>query len=112
MGYAQAYSFVYSPRPGTPAAGREQVADEVKAERLQRLQALLARQQAGFQAGLVGRTLPVLIERPGRMPGQMGGRSPYLNAVHLEAPAETVGTIVPVRITGAGRASLAGALAA
>jgi tRNA-2-methylthio-N6-dimethylallyladenosine synthase len=112
VGYAQAYSFAYSPRPGTPAAGRAQVAAEVKAERLQRLQRLLARQQADFQEGLVGRTLPVLLERPGRMPGQMAGRSPYLNAVHLDADARAAGTIVPVRIVAAGRNSLAGVLAA
>ena len=112
VGYAQAYSFAYSPRPGTPAAERAQVAAEVKAERLHRLQALLARQQADFQAGLVGRTLPVLVEKPGRMPGQMAGRSPYLNAVHLEAPAETVGAILPVRIVASGSNSLAGVLAA
>jgi tRNA-2-methylthio-N6-dimethylallyladenosine synthase len=110
VGYAQAYSFVYSPRPGTPAAGRAQVPAEVKAERLQRLQALLTRQQAAFQAGLVGRTLPVLVEKPGRMPGQVAGRSPYLNAVHLEA-AVPAGAIVPVRIVAAGRNSLAGELA-
>ena len=91
VGYAQAYSFAYSPRPGTPAAGRPEVPAEVRSERLQRLQALLGRQQAAFQAGLVGRTLPVLVEKPGRNPGQMVGRSPYLNAVHLEAPAELVG---------------------
>ncbi|MFO1210484.1 MAG: tRNA (N6-isopentenyl adenosine(37)-C2)-methylthiotransferase MiaB [Amaricoccus sp.] len=112
VGYAQAYSFAYSPRPGTPAAERAQVAAEVKAERLQRLQALLARQQAAFQAGLVGRTLPVLVEKPGRMPGQMAGRSPYLNAVHLEAPGEAAGTIVPVRIVASGTNSLAGVLVA
>ncbi len=90
VGYAQAYSFAYSPRPGHAgggAAGGRPAA--VRSERLQRLQALLARQQAAFQAGLVGRTLPVLIEKPGREPGQMVGRSPYLNAVHLQAPAET-----------------------
>ncbi|MFO1141735.1 MAG: tRNA (N6-isopentenyl adenosine(37)-C2)-methylthiotransferase MiaB [Amaricoccus sp.] len=112
VGYAQAYSFAYSPRPGTPAAERSQISPEVKAERLQRLQALLVRQQAAFQAGLVGRTLPVLVEKPGRMPGQMAGRSPYLNAVHLEAPAEMAGAIVPVRIEEAGPNSLAGVLAA
>jgi tRNA-2-methylthio-N6-dimethylallyladenosine synthase len=106
VGYAQAYSFAYSPRPGTPAAGRPQVAREVAAERLQRLQALLARQQAVFQAGLVGRELPVLVEKPGRLAGQMVGRSPYLNAVHLAAPAETAGTIVSARILSAEANSL------
>jgi tRNA-2-methylthio-N6-dimethylallyladenosine synthase len=108
VGYAQAFSFAYSPRPGTPAAGRPQVAAEVKAERLRRLQALLSRQQAAFQAGLVGRVLPVLVEKPGRKPGQMVGRSPYLNAVHLDAPAGAVGTIVEVRVVAAEPNSLAG----
>jgi tRNA-2-methylthio-N6-dimethylallyladenosine synthase len=112
VGYAQAFSFVYSPRPGTPASGRPQVPAEVKAERLQRLQALLGRQQGAFQAGLVGRTLPVLVEKPGRLPGQMVGRSPYLNAVHMTAPAAFVGRIVTARIVGAERNSLAGELLA
>jgi tRNA-2-methylthio-N6-dimethylallyladenosine synthase len=111
VGYAQAYSFAYSPRPGTPAAGRPEVAAEVRSERLQRLQALLGRQQAAFQAGLVGRVLPVLVEKPGRNPGQMVGRSPYLNAVHLEADRRLVGSVVPARILAAGPNSLAGTLA-
>ena len=112
VGYAQAFSFAYSPRPGTPAAERPQVADEVKAERLQRLQALLARQQAAHLAGLVGRVLPVLVEKPGRLPGQVAGRSPYLNAVHLEGEPGVIGAVLPVRITAAGPNSLAGELAA
>jgi tRNA-2-methylthio-N6-dimethylallyladenosine synthase len=111
VGYAQAYSFAYSPRPGTPAAGRPEVPAGVRSERLQRLQALLSRQQAAFQAGLVGKTLPVLVEKPGRNPGQMVGRSPYLNAVHLEADQQLVGSVIPVRILAAGPNSLAGALA-
>ena len=110
VGYAQAYSFAYSPRPGTPAAARAEVPAEMRSDRLQRLQALLSRQQAAFQAGLVGRVLPVLLEKPGREPGQMVGRSPYLNAVHLAAPAALAGTIVPVRIVGAATNSLAGEL--
>jgi len=110
VGYAQAYSFAYSPRPGTPAAGRPEVAAGVRSERLQRLQALLARQQAAFLAGMVGRTLPVLVEKPGRRAGQMVGRSPYLNAVHLDAPAGLVGRIVDARIVGAETNSLAGGL--
>ena len=109
--YAQAYAFRYSPRPGTPAAGAEQVPEAVRAERLARLQALLAGQQAEFQRAQVGRTLPVLLEKPGRRPGQMVGRSPYLHAVHLEAPADAAGRIVDARITAAGPNSLAGALA-
>ncbi len=112
VGYAQAYSFAYSPRPGTPAAGRPQVPAAVRTERLHRLQALLARQQAAFLAGLVGRTLPVLIEKPGRMAGQMVGRSPYLTAVHLAAPAEAAGTIVTARIVATETNSLAAELVA
>jgi tRNA-2-methylthio-N6-dimethylallyladenosine synthase len=110
VGYAQAFSFAYSARPGTPAAERPGVPEEVKAERLRRLQAVLNRQQAGFLAAQVGRVLPVLVEKPGREPGQMAGRSPYLNAVHLEAPAEAVGRIVEARIVGAGPHALAGEL--
>ena len=109
--YAQAYAFKYSPRPGTPASGADQVPEEVRAERLARLQALLAEQQADFQRAQIGQTLPVLIEKPGRRPGQMVGRSPYLQAVHLDAPAEAVGQILDARIIGAGPNSLAGALA-
>ncbi len=112
VGYAQAYSFAYSPRPGTPAAGRPEVPAEVRSERLQRLQAVLADQQAAFQAGMVGRTLPVLIEKPGRKPGQMAGRSPYLNAVHLDAPESASGSLVTARIVAAERNSLAGVLVA
>jgi tRNA-2-methylthio-N6-dimethylallyladenosine synthase len=112
VGYAQAFSFAYSPRPGTPAAARPQVADEVKAERLQRLQALLARQQAAHLAGLVGRVLPVLVEKPGRRPGQVAGRSPYLNAVHFAGDHSLIGAVVLVRIAAAGPNSLAGELAA
>jgi tRNA-2-methylthio-N6-dimethylallyladenosine synthase len=110
VGYAQAFSFAYSARPGTPAAERPGVDEAEKAERLRRLQAVLNRQQAAFLAAQVGRVLPVLVEKPGREPGQMAGRSPYLNAVHLEAPAEAVGRIVDARIVGAGPHALAGKL--
>ncbi|MFK7943153.1 MAG: tRNA (N6-isopentenyl adenosine(37)-C2)-methylthiotransferase MiaB [Paracoccaceae bacterium] len=108
--YAQAYSFKYSPRPGTPAAGAEQVPEEEKADRLARLQALLTEQQTAFQKVQVGKILPVLIEKPGRMDGQMVGRSPYLQAVHLDADPSLAGQIVDVTITGAAPNSLAGAL--
>jgi len=104
--YAQAYSFRYSPRPGTPAAGAEQVPEPVKAERLARLQALLAEQQLAFNAASVGRVLPVLVEKPGRHEGQMVGRSPYLQAVHFQAGPDEAGRIRKVRITGAGQNSL------
>ena len=106
VGFAQAYSFTYSPRPGTPAAERAEVAAEVKADRLARLQALLARQQAAFQRAQVGRVLPVLVEKPGRDPGQVAGKSPYLSAVHLAGRPELIGRIVPARITAAVRNSL------
>ena len=112
VGYAQAYSFAYSARPGTPAAGRPLVAAAEVANRLHRLQALLTRQQVDFQAGQVGRVLPVLLEKPGRMPGQVTGRSPYLNAVHLQADVAGIGSIVPVRVVATATNSLSGELAA
>ncbi|MEX2518002.1 MAG: tRNA (N6-isopentenyl adenosine(37)-C2)-methylthiotransferase MiaB [Paracoccaceae bacterium] len=112
VNYAQAYSFRYSPRPGTPAAGMPQVDPDVAAERLQRLQALLGEQQAAFQRACVGRILPVMIEKPGRQAGQMIGRSPYLQSVHLDADPTLVGRIVDVEIIDSGPNSLAGRLAA
>ena len=111
VNYAQAYSFKYSPRPGTPAATAEQVPEDEKADRLARLQALLTEQQTAFQQACVGRTLPVLIEKPGRKAGQMVGRSPYLQAVHLDTDADTRGQIIQTAITGAGPNSLAGRIA-
>ncbi|MEM8790111.1 MAG: tRNA (N6-isopentenyl adenosine(37)-C2)-methylthiotransferase MiaB [Pseudomonadota bacterium] len=109
--YAQAFSFKYSPRPGTPASTSDQVPEDAKAERLSRLQALLAEQQAAFQNDMLGRTLPVLIEKPGRMEGQMVGRSPYLQPVHLDCARDRVGEIVDVTITSTQSNSLGGALA-
>jgi tRNA-2-methylthio-N6-dimethylallyladenosine synthase len=108
--FAQAYPFKYSPRPGTPAAEREQVPEPVKAERLARLQAVLDAQQHHFNAGFVGRRVEVLFDRPGRHPGQLLGRSPHLQAVHATAPAHHLGALLPVQITGAGRNSLSGRL--
>jgi tRNA-2-methylthio-N6-dimethylallyladenosine synthase len=109
IGYAQAYSFKYSPRPGTPGADMpDQVPELVKDERLQRLQELLTRQQAEFAAGLVGRTVSVLIEKPGRNPGQRVGRSPWLQPVVLDEKAGDIGSIIDVRITHAGPNSLFG----
>jgi tRNA-2-methylthio-N6-dimethylallyladenosine synthase len=108
--YASAFSFKYSRRPGTPAAAMPgQVADEVKAERLARLQALLGEQQSAFNDAQVGRTLPVLFEKTGRREGQIAGRSPYLQAVHCEGEEGLIGQIAPVRIVSAGPNSLAGA---
>ena len=111
VGYAQAYSFKYSPRPGTPAATMgQQVPEPVKAERLERLQQLLRRQQEAFNAATVGRTLPVLFEREGRHAGQLVGRSPYLQAVHAFAPG-LMGEIADVTIEAVHPNSLAGRIA-
>jgi len=109
--YAQAYSFKYSPRPGTPAALLEdQVPDQVRGERLQRLQNLLNSQQQAFNQRMVGQRLPLLLDRPGRRPGQLVGRSPYMQAVHLDGPEELLGQMVTVEITEAHANSLAGQL--
>jgi tRNA-2-methylthio-N6-dimethylallyladenosine synthase len=111
IGFAQAFSFKYSPRPGTPAAtAADQVPEAVKAERLVELQVLLQQQQRAFNEGWVGRVLPVLFEKPGRHSGQLVGRSPYLQSVHAAAPGGRVGEIVPVLIRAAEPNSLAGAL--
>ncbi|MGF1545083.1 MAG: tRNA (N6-isopentenyl adenosine(37)-C2)-methylthiotransferase MiaB [Parvularculaceae bacterium] len=110
--YASAYSFKYSRRPGTPgAAMAKQVADDEKSDRLARLQELLNAQKAAFNAAQVGRALPVLLEKPGRREGQLVGRSPYLQSVHLLAPADMVGATVNVRIVGATTNALEGELA-
>ncbi len=109
IGFAQAYSFRYSPRPGTPAAADPlQVPEAEKQERLERLQALLGRQQRAFNDRAVGRRLSVLLERPGRHPGQLVGRSPYMQAVHLPADGAGIGDLVAVEIVSAGPNSLAG----
>jgi tRNA-2-methylthio-N6-dimethylallyladenosine synthase len=112
VGFVQAYSFKYSPRPGTPAATRdEQIAEEVKAERLQRLQALVAEQQLSFNRSCAGRRLPVLFDRRGRNPTQLVGRSPYLQSVHLDnAPAELFGQIAEIDIEEGFAMSLRGRL--
>jgi tRNA-2-methylthio-N6-dimethylallyladenosine synthase len=112
VGFAGAYSFMYSPRPGTPAAEMDgQVAEEEKSERLQRLQAVITRDQRRFLAGFAGRTLDVLLEKPGRLPGQLVGRSPYLHAVQVVAPMDMIGSIRRVTINEAGSNSLFGKLA-
>jgi tRNA-2-methylthio-N6-dimethylallyladenosine synthase len=109
VGYASAYTFKYSSRPGTPGANfPDQVPEPVKSERLARLLALTTEQMRAFGRACVGKTLDVLLERPGRLPGQLGGRSPYLQAVHLEAPQNLVGTIQPVQIIAAGNNSIQG----
>jgi tRNA-2-methylthio-N6-dimethylallyladenosine synthase len=111
VGYAGAFSFKYSPRPGTPAADRDdQVAEDVKTERLARLQACIDRHQHDFNRNCAGRELPILLEKPGRLASQLVGRSPYLQPVHVMAPTSFIGQIVPVRITGVGSNSLSGTL--
>ncbi len=110
--YAGAYTFAYSPRPGTPAADLEdQVPPAEKTRRLHLLQALIARQQHDFNASFVGQTLPVLLEKPGRLPGQLVGKSPYLQAVQVMARATLIGSVVPVAITEMGTNTLFGVLA-
>ena len=109
--FAQAYSFKYSARPGTPAATREgQIEDEVKSDRLAQLQSLLAAQQTAFNASMIGRTLPVLWETPGRHPGQIVGRSPYLQAVHAEGSTALLGQITSTGIVSASQNSLRGVI--
>jgi len=109
--YGQAYSFKYSTRPGTPAAERDQLPEDVKSDRLQRLQALIADQQKSIQDNMVEREVSVLFERPGRFDNQMVGKSEYLHAVHVRGDNIKVGDIHRVRITKSNRNSLDGVLA-
>ncbi len=109
IGFASAYSFKYSPRPGTPAAGApNQVPEPAKDARLQELQALLREQQAAFNADCIGRTASVLFTGHARHPGQIVGRSPWLQPVHVIGPAELIGQEVLVKITTANTNSLSG----
>jgi tRNA-2-methylthio-N6-dimethylallyladenosine synthase len=109
VGFASAFSFKYSPRPGTPGADMpDQVPELVKTERLARLQELLETQRQAFNRGTIGRTVEVLLEKPGRHPGQIAGKSPYLQAVQIETDRHRVGDIVEVRIVRAGSNSLFG----
>ena len=111
IGYAQAYSFKYSPRPGTPAAGsEEQLPEVVRRDRLESLQQLLRAQQEAFNQEQLGRTLPVLIEGEGRTMGQLVGRSPFLQPVHFDAPAHHIGQLFEVRIDEVLSNSLRGTL--
>ena len=110
--YAQAFSFKYSPRPGTPAAERDdRVPSEVASERLSRLQRLLDEQKRRFNASMVGRTPPVLFERHGRHPGQVAGRTPYMQWLHVEGDESLIGTVAEATVTGASPNGLAGVLA-
>ena len=111
VGFAQAFSFKYSARPGTPAASLEgQVPEAVKKERLAVLQALIEDSRRDFDRAIVGRTLPVLFEGKGRKPGQIAGRSPYLQAVHVDGPESLIGHIAEVDISAAGPNSLRGVM--
>ena len=109
VGYAQAFSFTYSPRPGTPAATmKDQVPKSVMDDRLQRLQALLNEQQHAFNSSAVGRQTDILIERHGKLPGQMLGKSPWLQSVHIVDAGLAIGDLVPVDLIAAGPNSLTG----
>jgi tRNA-2-methylthio-N6-dimethylallyladenosine synthase len=109
VGHAQAYSFKYSPRPGTPAADMaDQIAMEIMDERLQRLQAQIVADQTAFNQKTVGKTCDVLLERPGKFDGQLIGKSPWLQSVHVLAPDLSIGNIVSVQITDSGPLSLKG----
>ncbi len=111
-GLVGAYCFSYSPRPGTPAAEMDnQIPEDVKAQRLQILQAAIARRMTAFNTQCQGRTFEVLLEKHGRMPGQLGGRSPYLQPVQVQAPPEMLGEMAVIKITGIGPNSLFGELA-
>ncbi len=113
IGFAQAYTFKYSARPGTPAAeAQDQVPEPVREARLSALQSLLAAQQAAFNRASIGRRMDVLFERPGRRAGQAVGRSPYNQAVHVNAPESLIGAIRTVEVVGAQAHSLHGALVA
>ena len=112
IGYAAAYSFKYSPRPGTPAADmQETMSTAGMDERLARLQDLINSQQSAFNKAAIGTTMDVLFEGPARNPGQIVGRSAYLQPVHVMAPPDIVGKVLPVRIESLERFSLLGTLA-
>jgi tRNA-2-methylthio-N6-dimethylallyladenosine synthase len=111
VGYARAYSFKYGARPGTPAAAAErQVPQAVATQRLSVLQQVLEGQQRAFNHACLGRQLAILLDRRGRKPGQLIGRSPYMQAVHAHAPEALAGNIVVARIVASGANSLAGTL--
>ncbi len=112
VGFGMAYSFRYSARPGTPAADRPPVADEIADMRLQALQTLILAQQHAAQTAMVGREVGVLFEKPGRLPGQMVGKSDHLHAVHVTGTGLAVGRLARVRITASTSNSLAGEVVA
>ena len=107
VGYGQAYSFKYSARPGTPAAEKPPVPSEIADARLHQLQALITTQQRAVQEAMVGREVHVLYEKPGRMPGQMVGKSDHLHAVHVADPNGRIGQLARVRVLASSSNSLA-----
>jgi tRNA-2-methylthio-N6-dimethylallyladenosine synthase len=111
IGFAMAYSFKYSARPGTPAADIEQVPEAEKDARLRRLQALIDRQWRKFNRDAIGRSVNVLFEKSGKLEGQLTGKSDYQHQVQAEAPESIIGTVAAVRIVRAGTNSLFGELA-
>lgn len=112
IGFAQAYSFKFSPRPGTPASVMAgEIDDDEKASRLAELQSLIDAQQLEFNEGFVGRSVAVLFDRTGRKSGQLAGRSPHMQAVHVEADDRYFGTIAAVKIEHAAVNSLTGGIA-
>ena len=108
VGFAQAYSFKYSPRPGTPAASDDQIEEKIKDERLMRLQELIRRQQTAFNESCIGKTMTVLLDRDGKFEGQLLGKSPYMQSVHVRDAEEFRGKLVDVTITGAYLNSVSG----
>jgi len=111
VGFAGAFSFKYSPRPGTPAAQLSgQVAEEVMQDRLARLQQRLEEQRRAFNASMVGAVTDVLFEKPGRHPGQIIGKSPYLQAVVVDAPEAFIGQVHRVRVVSTSTNSMGGEL--
>ena len=109
VGFASTFSFKYSPRPGTPGAEREdQIADEIMRERLAILQGLVETQRQAFNTATVGRVVNILFEKRGRHDGQIAGKSPYMQPVHVFGPPELVGRVLPAKITAAGSNSLSG----
>ena len=113
VGFSSGYAFKYSPRPGTPAADlADQIGEEVKAERLAELYALIDAQRVAFNRTLVGRRIDVLFDRPGRRPGQIVGRSPYMQSVRAEGDASRIGAMASVEIVGLGANTLIGRIVA
>jgi tRNA-2-methylthio-N6-dimethylallyladenosine synthase len=110
VGFSQAFSFKYSPRPGTPAAAMRQVPEDIKKARLAMLQVLIEQQQKAFNQSCEGRVLPVLFDKPGKKRGEAVGRSPYLQPVHVEAAEHLMGEVREVRIATTHSNSLKGTL--